>query len=78
MLKLLRPMRFLRRKAISGGVFGGSRTWLVVGGAAWALRSVGRIFGLGEPRPVFTDELRPGERIVILHGPAQRRRRRHR
>ena len=77
MLKLLRPMRFLRRKAIYGGLLGGSRKWLVVGGAAWAVHSIGRVFGLGDPEPLFTDDLEPGERIVILHNapPAKRRRR---
>jgi len=69
-------MKYLRRKAVYSGLLGGSRKWLVVGGAAWALHYVGRVFGLGEPEPLYTEELKPGERFVVVHQPPAPRRRR--
>ena len=78
MLKFLRPMRYLRRRAVVSGVFGGNRKWLLIGGTAWVFHYLGRIFGLGEPEPLYTEELEPGERFVVVHRPAERRRRRRR
>ena len=41
-------MKYLRRRAVYSGLFGGSRKWLVVGGTTWALNYIGRVFGLGK------------------------------
>ncbi len=78
MRKLLHPMRYLRRRAVYSGLFGGNRRWLVIGGTAWVLHFVGRIFGFGEPEPLYTKELEPGERFVVIHNPPPPRRRRRR
>lgn len=79
-LRFLKPMAFLRRRAIYGGLLGGSRKWLVWGGAAWILHWTKNLFGEGEPAPVHTQELDAGERFVILHNqpakPSRRARRR--
>ena len=67
--KFLRPMAYLRRRAIYAGVLGGQRKWLVWGGAAWVFHWLGRIFGGGEPTPRYTQELKAGERAFVIHEP---------
>lgn len=67
--RFLRPMAFARRKAIYAGVLGGSRKWLVFGGAAWVFHWMGSLFGVGEAKPRYTQEVSAGERIVVVHEP---------
>jgi hypothetical protein len=69
LMRFLRPMRILRRKAVLSGVFGGSRFWLIAGGAAWLAHWAGRILGTSDPLPVYSEELGVGERIVVAHLP---------
>ena len=69
LLKFLRPMVFARRKAVFAGIFGGNRTWLALGGAAWVFHWLGRMFGVSDPTPRYTRELTRGERIVVVHEP---------
>lgn len=75
-LRFLRPMVYLRRKAILGGLFGGQRKWMVLGGAAWVAHWFGRLVGVGEPTPRYTAELKPGERAVLVHEPTSPRQQR--
>ena len=58
---------YLRRQAIVRGLVGGSRGWLVLGGVAWAIRLLRRFASTRRLRTVLTEELRPGERLVISH-----------
>jgi hypothetical protein len=69
----------LRRNGITRGLIGGNRTWLAIGGAAWTLHALRWAFGRQE-EVVFSDELRQGEQLLILHGtgPAPKRGRRAR
>lgn len=67
--RFLRPMAYARHKAIHAGVFGGNRRWLAIGGLAWALHWTGRLFGTSDPQPVYTQEMAPGERVVVVHEP---------
>lgn len=53
-----------RRRAITDGVFGGSRKWLVLGGLAWALRAY-QWASTREPEVVYRAELAPGETLVL-------------
>lgn len=69
LLRFLRPMTFARRKAIYAGVLGGNRTWLALGGAAWVFHWLGRLFGVSAPTPRYTQDLAPGERVVVVHEP---------
>jgi len=62
-------MVFARRKAVLAGVFGGNRTWLMVGGAAWVFHWLGRLLGVSNPTPRYTRALAPGERVVVVHEP---------
>ena len=59
-------LRTLTRIAISRGLFGGSRAWLTVGTAVVGLRAVGRLVNK-EPKVVYSEELAPGESLVISH-----------
>ena len=62
-------MAFARRKAIYSGVFGGNRRWLAIGGLAWMFHWIGRLFGVGDPSPVYTEQLDAGQRFVVVHEP---------
>jgi hypothetical protein len=64
----------LRSNAISKGVFGNSRFWLVVGGLAWLVRAYS-----WARRPVettiFREAIEPGQTLVIsASGPPPTRR----
>lgn len=43
---------------------GGNQVWLVVGAGAWLLH---RARERREPRPVWTEELAPGDAVTITH-----------
>ena len=49
------------------GLMGGSRFWMVVGGAAAGLRLVRRISGAA-PEVVYSEELPAGQSILITNG----------
>ena len=57
---------FLLRQGFRKGVLGGSRRWLVVGGAALGVRLLGKL-ARREPEVVYCEELSPGESLVIAH-----------
>ena len=59
------------RHGFTKGVLGGRRPWIVVFGVATALRLLRKIAG-SEPKVVYSEELRPGETLVIAHGPEPR------
>ena len=56
-------LRFLTRYGTTRGLLGGSKAWTVVG---WSLRLLQR-GRLHEPKPVFSEVLRPGEVLEIRH-----------
>ncbi len=53
-----------RRRAITDGVFGGNRKWLVLGGLAWALRAF-QWASARDQEVVYRAELQPGETLVL-------------
>ena len=57
----------LLRQGFKRGVLGGNRTWLVVGGAALTLRLLKKLSG-GEPKVVYSEELKEGQALVIANG----------
>jgi hypothetical protein len=57
----------LLRQGFKRGVLGGNRAWLMVGGAALALRLVKKLAG-SERKTVYCEELKPGEALVIANG----------
>jgi hypothetical protein len=59
----------IRRQALTKGLFGGSRPWLLVGIAAWTFR--GLQWALRpEPKVVYRSKLEVGETIVLTNEPA--------
>ena len=57
----------LRRLGLTRGL-GKSNAWLAVGVAAWALQTLKRL-AAKEPKVVYREKLKPGQRIVISHLP---------
>ncbi|MBA3268119.1 MAG: hypothetical protein H0T70_07660 [Acidimicrobiia bacterium] len=59
-------LRTLTRIAISRGLFGGSRRWVGIGTVVVGLRALGRLANK-EPKLVYSEDLAPGESLVITH-----------
>ena len=57
-------MRWLRRRAMLRGPFGGSKQWTLVWAVLFGLRLIRRVTHR-EPQVVFCEELRPGESLLI-------------
>ncbi len=67
-----------RRRAITDGLFGGNRRWLVLGGLAWALRAV-QWASQREEHVVYLAELQPGETLVLSReAPKEKKKRKRR
>ena len=69
-----------RRRAITDGLLGGNRRWLILGGLAWAVRAY-QIATTREPEVVYRTELAPGETLVLAREephPTRRQRRKAR
>jgi len=67
----------LRRRALTKGLFGGSRVWLILGVAAWSLRALKWALR-PDPKTVYKGKLLLGETIVLTHEPAPPTRRQRR
>lgn len=76
LFRILRPIRLIKRKGLTAGLFGGDRKWLALGGIVFLGGRVKSLFGFGDPAPVYTEELKPGQRLVIAHAEPRKRRRR--
>jgi hypothetical protein len=63
------PLGYVRQQAIRRGVLGGSRAWLILGGVVWGFRLLRWAAGTRRLRAVLTEELRPGESLLITHLP---------
>ncbi len=64
-----------RRRALTDGLFGGSKRWMVLGGLAWALRGY-QWATTKDSQVVYTAELKPGETLVLARqAPKDKRRR---
>jgi hypothetical protein len=61
-------LAYLRRTGFRRGLLGGSRGWMIAGGAAYAVRVLQRA-SRNEPVVVYREELEPGETVVIKHEP---------
>lgn len=56
----------LQRIGIRRGLLGTSRAWTVVAVAAFGIRQLRRVSQRQQPR-ILTEELAPGESVVITH-----------
>ena len=72
---MMSPSGYLRRQGFYKGWLGGSRFWMVVGGAAWAGRSFRRTFGRNEEIAAI-EYLKPGQfvKISAIRPPTRRER----
>lgn len=59
-------LRWAVRNGFRKGVVGGSRAWVVLFTGALGVRAVQRLAGK-EEKIVLSEELRPGEALVITH-----------
>jgi hypothetical protein len=66
-----------RRRAITDGLFGGDRKWLVLGGLAWALRAY-QYATTKDEQVVYTTTLEPGETLVLARQAPKTRKKRGR
>ena len=62
-----RIVRILRRNGMRKGIFGGSRGWAAVAVGTWGYTTLRRL-ARREPELVLSEELKPGERIIISNG----------
>ncbi len=62
---------YLVRNGLRRGLLGGERLWLVLGGLALAARFALKVVRR-EPETVFSEKLRPGERLIVTHRPRNR------
>lgn len=60
-------LRTAERLGINRGLFGGSKGWFYVGTGLWTLRRVRRM-AERKSEILVTEELRPGQRLVIANG----------
>lgn len=67
LLRLRRPLVYGRRQAIFAGLIGGSRRWLFWGGLAWVMHWLNRLTNTSELTPKYTEDVKPGERLLIVH-----------
>ena len=63
---LLRPSIIIRRQALTKGVFGGNKTWMVIAVFAYSPRLLRRVFGRTET-VVAREPLRSGQ-VLRLEG----------
>ena len=57
----------MRRNGIRKGLFGGSRGWAAVAVGTWGYTTLKRL-ARREPELVLSEELKPGDRIIISNG----------
>lgn len=76
LFKILRPIRLIKRKGVTAGLFGGDRKWLMLGGIVFIGGKLKALLGFGDPEPVYIEDLKPGERLVVAHPESTRRRKR--
>ena len=61
---IMSPSAYLRRQGFYRGWLGGSRFWMLVGGAAWATRTFRRTFGKNV-EIAAVEYLKPGQFVKI-------------
>ncbi len=73
----LSPAYLIRSRAISKGVFGGSRGWQIIAGLIFTRQALKRIFGR-TAETLINEPLKPGESMTITTIPVGKRSRRSR
>jgi hypothetical protein len=62
-------LRTLERAGVTRGLFGASKPWFYVGTGLWTLRTIRRL-AERKPEILLSEQLRPGERMIIANGVA--------
>lgn len=64
-------LRFLARTGFRRGFLGGSRAWTMIGAVAVGMRLLKRLTA-SEPEVVFSQPIRPGEKLLVsVDGPSR-------
>ena len=58
--------RLIWRTSVRKGFFGGQQTWMTVFAVVGAVKAFRRFAG-GTPDVVYTEELAPGQALIITH-----------
>ena len=66
-------LRYLTSVGFRRGALGGSRAWMIVGGAAAFMRILGRMASRQE-KIVYCEKLEPGQSLLVSHLPDASRR----
>jgi hypothetical protein len=61
-----RLIRLAIRKGFRRGVMQGNRPWLIAGSVALGVRVLQKM-ATNEPKVVYSEELKPGQAVVITH-----------
>jgi hypothetical protein len=61
-----RAIRLVSRVGVSRGLMGGSRPWAVIASLTLATRLFKKI-SKGTPQTAYSEELRPGDCLIITH-----------
>ena len=61
-----RLLSYLRRTGTRRGFVGGSKPWLYIGAASWAIRTLLRM-ARRKSEIILLEELKPGQRIIIAN-----------
>lgn len=61
--------RAAERLGINRGVFGGNKGWFYLGSGLWTLRTMRRL-AERKQETLISEELKPGQRLVIANGRA--------
>lgn len=78
LIRVIKPVRLIKRKGLVSGLFGGSSGWLALGGTVWFFGKVREFLGFGEPETVLVKEIKSGERLVLAHANREKSSRRSR
>ena len=62
-------LRSLEQTGIRKGLFGNSRAWMYLGTGLWTVRTLRRFAGR-KTEILISEELKPGQRIIIANGSA--------
>jgi hypothetical protein len=76
MRSITRASAVLRRRFIYDGILGGNRKWLILGGLAFGAHHLRRTVGTSAVQAVYTEDLLPGEKLMITHAARPQKRRR--
>jgi hypothetical protein len=66
-----RLLSYLVNRGFRRGLLDGETLWLVLGGCALALQLAFKVLRR-KPEVVYSEKLRPGERLIVTHRPRAR------